>query len=74
MSEFVTLPLPAAIKVIEQRLALADEDIAGELGVGIAAVRSWRTGRHRPLYRSIRPLQAIARRANVGIDPSSMAR
>jgi len=73
-SSFMKLPLDLAIEVIEFRLEMTDKDIAEELGVGFRAVRQWKTGKHVPLYRTIRPLQAIARRANVEIAPESMTR
>lgn len=68
------VPLKTAMEMIKHRLGMTDQDIAGELGVGVPAVRSWRTGRHVPLYRTIRPLQALAKRANVEISPESMVR
>lgn len=71
---FVKLPLGKAIEAIETRLGVTDHDIAAELGVGVRAVRQWKTGRHVPAYKTIRPLQAIAKRANVEISPDSMAR
>lgn len=74
MSGFVKLPLAEALPVIGQRLGMSEQDIADELGVQLRAVQRWRTGRHVPLYRTIRPLQALARRANVEIDPGSMVR
>lgn len=71
---FARVPLKAAMEMIRHRLQMTDQDIAAELGVGVPAVRSWRTGKHVPLYRTIGPLQAIAKRANVEISPESMVR
>ena len=68
---FGSLPLTEAIPEIRRRLAMTDADIAAELGVHVRTVRWWASGRHVPVRKMIRPLQAIARRANVEIIPES---
>ena len=74
MNPFMQLPLAEALQAVQDRLGMSEQDIAGTLGVGVRAVRQWKTGRHVPAYKTIRPLQALARRANVEIDPGSMVR
>lgn len=68
---FGSLPLTEAIPEIRRRLAMTDADIAAELGVHVRTVRWWASGQHVPVRKMIRPLQAIARRANVEIIPES---
>ena len=69
-----SVPLKAAMEMIKQRLGMNDQDIASELGVGVATVRRWRRAGNVPLYRHIKPLQALAKRANIEIRPDSMVR
>jgi len=71
---FMKLSLGTAIRVTEGRLKMTDQDVADELGVKEGTVRHWKTGNHVPLYRLIKPLQALAKRANVEISPESMMR
>ena len=71
---FAKLSLAMAIKLTQDRLGMTDDAIASELGTRPSTVRRWKTGKHVPAYKTIKPLQAIARRANVEIDPSSMVR
>jgi len=71
---FMKLSLGTAIGVIGHRLGMTDQDIASELNVKVSTVRRWKGGGHVPLYRTIKPLQAIAKRANIEITPESMMR
>ena len=77
---FRELPLPEAVEEIRKRLygdfniATGLQEMADRLGVSQRTVQSWRGGQTGVDHRHVRPLQALARAANVAITPDSMVR
>lgn len=78
--KFAELPLPQAVEEIRKRIygdfniTTGLQEIAGRLGVGLRTVQDWRSGATGVDARHVRPLQALAREANVAIEPASMVR
>lgn len=70
----VKLPLPQAIPAIQHKLKITPQQMADELGVNVNAVWRWQHGQTQPQYRTIRPLQAMARRAGIEITVESLTR
>lgn len=68
------LPLPQAVPEIQRRLLLTPSEMADELGVNVNAIGRWQHGQAQPQYRTINPLQAMARRAGIEITVESLTR
>lgn len=68
------LPLTQAVPEIQRKLRITPQEMADELGVNVNAVWRWQHGQTQPQYRTIRPLQAMARRAGIEITVESLTR